>query len=396
MIEQTDVFVIGGGPAGLAAAIAARKKGFRVVVADGARWPIEKACGEGLMPDTVAALQELGVSVGAGDGQVIRGVRFVGRESEVAARFPAECAIGMRRVALHGKLVEQARSCGVELLWHAPVAGISRDGVELAIGRRGDSGDDAGADACDGSIATSIRRSEGAFVRARWIVGADGIGSRVRLWAGLDAAVRRDYRYAVRRHYRMRPWSEFMEVHWGDRAQAYVTPVGADEVCVVTISGDRGAKRVALDAEFPTLAGRLESGVVTGHERGAVTMMQRLRHVQRGNVALVGDASGSVDAITGEGLSLGFRHAIALADALESGDLSRYEAAHRRLARRPALMGRLMLVLDGRPRLRERTIRALAADARVFARLLAVHIGAKSEAHLAATGAMLGWRLVGA
>ena len=86
-----------------------------------------------------------------------------------------------------------------------------------------------------------------------------------------------------------------------------------------------------------------------GHERGAITMMQKLRHVQRGNVALVGDASGSVDAITGEGLSLGFRQAMALADALERGDLSGYEAEHRRLARRPALMGRLMLALDGRP-----------------------------------------------
>src|SRR6201999_3423768 len=72
MIQQTDVFVIGGGPAGLAAGIAARKKGFRVVVADGAQWPIEKACGEGLMPDSVAALRELGVSVGASDGQVMR------------------------------------------------------------------------------------------------------------------------------------------------------------------------------------------------------------------------------------------------------------------------------------------------------------------------------------
>src|ERR1700744_6577973 len=131
MIEQTDVFVIGGGPAGLAAAIAARKKGFRVVVADGARWPIEKACGEGLMPDTVLALRELGVSVGAADGQVVRGVRFVGRESEVAARFPAESAIGMRRVALHTKLVEHAQACGVELLWNAPVAGISTEGVTL-------------------------------------------------------------------------------------------------------------------------------------------------------------------------------------------------------------------------------------------------------------------------
>jgi len=187
-----------------------------------------------------------------------------------------------------------------------------------------------------------------------------------------------------------------MEVHWGDRAQAYVTPVGADEVCVVTISGDRGAKNMALSKDFPQLAQRVGSAEVTGHERGAITMTQKLRHVQRGNVALVGDASGSVDAITGEGLSLGFRQAMALADALERRDLNRYEAAHRRLLRRPALMGRLMLVLDGRPRLRERAIRAMARDAQVFARLLAVHIGAKSQVHLAATGAMLGWRLVGA
>jgi menaquinone-9 beta-reductase len=372
MIEQTDVFVIGGGPAGLAAAIAARKKGFRVVVADGAQWPIEKACGEGLMPDTVAALRELGVDVDASDGQVMRGVRFVGRESEVAARFPAECAIGMRRVALHSKLVEYAKSCGVELMWGTPVAGILPEGVTLSGKRSGE------------------------FVRARWIVGADGIGSRVRTWAGLDTAKRQDCRYAVRRHYRMKPWSDFMEVHWGDRAQAYVTPVGAEEVCVVTISGDRGARSVALEAEFPTLARRLGSAVVAGHERGAITMMQKLRHVQRGNVSLLGDASGSVDAITGEGLSLAFRQAMALADALKRGDLSKYEAAHRRLARRPALMGRLMLALGGKPWLRERTIRVMAADEKVFARLLAVHIGAASEAHLAAVGAMLGWRLVAA
>jgi menaquinone-9 beta-reductase len=377
MIEQTDVFVIGGGPAGLAAAIAARKKGLRVVVADGAQWPIEKACGEGLMPDTIVALRELGVTLSANEGQVIRGVRFAGRESAVEARFPAECAVGMRRVELHAKLVEHAQSAGVVLLWNAPVTGISADGVTLAVGPRG-------------------VRGEGIFVRARWIVGADGIGSRVRLWARLNEATRRDCRYAVRRHYRMRPWSDLMEVHWGGRGQAYVTPVGAEEVCVVTISGDRAAKTMALDAEFPVLAQRLKAGTVVGHERGAITMMQKLRHVQRGNVALVGDASGSVDAITGEGLSLGFRQAMELAEAFEHEDLTEYEAAHRRLARRPALMGRLMLLMDGRPQLRERAIRALSVDARVFARLLAVHVGAKSQAHLAVTGAMLGWRLVGA
>ena len=62
-MNSTDVFVIGGGPAGLAAAIAARQKGLRVIVADGAEPPIDKACGEGLMPDGLAALGHLGIQL---------------------------------------------------------------------------------------------------------------------------------------------------------------------------------------------------------------------------------------------------------------------------------------------------------------------------------------------
>ena len=55
MKESTDVLVIGGGPAGLATAIAARMKGFDVTVVDGAKPPIDKACGEGLMPSTAVS-----------------------------------------------------------------------------------------------------------------------------------------------------------------------------------------------------------------------------------------------------------------------------------------------------------------------------------------------------
>jgi menaquinone-9 beta-reductase len=377
MGEQTDVFVIGGGPAGLAAAIAARKKGFAVTVADGSRWPIDKACGEGLMPDTIEALGTLGVTIGAAEGYPVRGVRFLSRDTEVSATFPGSCGIGLRRTALHEKLVERALACGVSLLWNSPVVSINAEGVTLARG-------------------TADNKHAAEFVKAKWIVGADGIGSRVRMWAKLDATTRRESRYAVRRHYRVAPWSEFAEVYWGERAQAYVTPVGADEVCVVLISRDRGADTPSLEARFPVLARRLASAVLTGSERGAITMMQKLKQVYRDRVALIGDASGSVDAITGEGLSLGFRQATALADALEAGDLAAYQKAHRRLARRPELMGRLMLVLDGHPALRERTLRAFASDSRVFARLLAVHVGAKSQAHLAATGALLGWRFVAA
>ncbi len=361
-------FFTRGGPAGLAAAIAAREKGFSVALADGSKPPIDKACGEGLLPDTLAALRELGVAVSSSEGQAVRGIRFLGRESEATASFPEGIGIGMRRPVLQEKLVERARDCGVSLLWNTPVVGISDQGVKLA----------------------------GEIVPAKWIIGADGIGSRVRKWAGLDVPAQHDCRFAVRRHYRMAPWSEFMEIYWGDHAQAYVTPVDKDEVCVVLISRERGTRFDSIETEFPKLARRLDSAELASTERGAITMMQKLERVYHQQVALIGDASGSVDAITGEGLCLGFRQATALAEALEAGDLSRYQSAHRRLARRPLLMGRLLLLLDGRASLRERTMRALASDARVFSRLLAAHVGAKSQAHLAATGALLGWRFVAA
>ncbi len=368
MLQRTDVFVIGGGPAGLAAAIAARKKGFQVTVADGAQPPIDKACGEGLLPDTLAALRDLGVRVSASEGYAVRGIRFLGAGREVAASFPGGQGIGMLRPALHEKLVEAAEAWGVTLLWKTPVQGICAEGV--AVG--------------------------GEVVAAKWIIGADGIRSRVRRWTGLEAHARRECRYAFRRHYRVKPWSDFMEVHWGEKAQAYVTPVGEEEVCVVLISRAAGMRFAALGAEFPELARRLVGAPQASTERGAITMMQQLKQVYRGNVALTGDASGSVDAITGEGLCLSFRQAIALAEALDAGDLDQYQSAHRRLARRPTFMGRVMLLMDEHSAARERFMRALSSQPDVFARLLAVHVGATSPAHFAATGALLGWRLVAA
>jgi menaquinone-9 beta-reductase len=372
MVEGTDVFVVGGGPAGLAAAIAARREGFRVVVADGAQPPIDKACGEGLLPDTIASLRELGVSLPASEGYSLRGIRFVGRDSEVASSFPdGGLGVGVRRPALHQRLVERATELGVSMRWGAPVNGISGEGVVVG----------------------------GEVVQARWIVGADGMGSRVRKWTGLEAGrwLTGGRRFAHRQHYRVAPWADFMEIYWGENAQAYVTPVGKTEVCVVTISRDAAVRCEAIGEKFPRLARRLVAASVSpGTKGGAVTMMQSLRSVHRGKIALVGDASGSVDAITGEGLHLGFRQAIELGQALNANDLRRYAKAHRRLARRPTLMGRLMLLLDGRAGLRERTLRALASDADMFARLVAIHVGARSTVDLAPAGARLGWRFVAA
>src|ERR1700736_446450 len=97
MNRSTDVFVIGGGPAGLAAAIAARQRGLQVTLADGSKPPIDKPCGEGLMPDGQEALAQLGISVPVGESYPFRGIRFVSGGLSVDANFPQGSGIGLRR-----------------------------------------------------------------------------------------------------------------------------------------------------------------------------------------------------------------------------------------------------------------------------------------------------------
>src|SRR5882724_4371920 len=129
MKEGSGVLVIGGGPAGLAAAIAIRMKGFEVTVADGAKPPIDKACGEGMMPSAVEVLRQLGVSIRPSDGQVLRGVCFKDAESSVEANYSYGTGLGMRRTVLHQRMIERSQECGVTLLWNTPVARLSNGGA---------------------------------------------------------------------------------------------------------------------------------------------------------------------------------------------------------------------------------------------------------------------------
>jgi menaquinone-9 beta-reductase len=366
-LEQTDVFVVGAGPAGLAAAIAARQKGLRVTVADGAAPPVDKTCGEGLLPESVAALRALGVSLAAGEGFRFRGIRFVQQGTAVSADFPQGFGIGLRRPLLNQALATRAAECGVRLLWKTPVTAMDEQGVFLG-GRK---------------------------ISARWILGADGQSSRVRRWSGLEPSGGSSQRFASRRHYRLRPWSEFMEVHWGPSTQAYLTPVSSDEICVV-LMGER-AEDVLFERalrQLPELQEKLRPAELAGRERGAVTVSRSLPNVQRRNVALVGDASGSVDAITGEGLRLGFRQALLLAQALEARNLAGYQQEHRRLARRPMMMGKCMLLLGRHRALRARVLESLARKPELFRKLLAFHVGEGHLAEVLTASVALGWRLL--
>ena len=229
-----------------------------------------------------------------------------------------------------------------------------------------------------------------------WIAGADGGNSPVRRWANLDACHRDTRRFGSRRHYAVAPWSQYMEIHWGDGCQLYITPVDDTEVCVVLISSDHRLRLEDALPRFPRckLARCGDSAAPTNLQRGGVTASRRLKAVYRGNVALVGDASGSVDAITGEGLCLLFQQSVALAAALEAGDLGLYQAEHRRIGRRPEFLAGMMMLLDQRGRLRSRAIRALAERPQLFAGMLAMHVGKLSTTDFLSNGLALGWRIL--
>ncbi|WP_265522843.1 NAD(P)/FAD-dependent oxidoreductase [Oerskovia flava] len=295
---RTDVLVVGGGPVGLAAAIEARTAGYDVVVVEPRTAPVDKACGEGLMPGALAALQRLGVDP---DGHRLTGISYQDRTRRADHLFATGPGRGVRRTTLHTALHDRATALGVEL-------------VDARVDRIDELPDGVAA----------------AGVRARWVLACDGLHSTVRRLTGLERQRGGRRRFGLRRHYAVTAWTDLVEVHWGPDVEAYVTPVAPDVVGIALL-GPPGVDYEATLATFGPLADRLRDTEPLGPVRGAGPLRQRTTARTAGRVRLVGDASGYVDALTGEGLRVGLAQAAAAVEHLD--DPAAYERAWTRATR---------------------------------------------------------------
>ncbi len=303
---DADILVVGGGPGGLATALHARARGLSVIVAEPRHSPIDKACGEGLMPGGLRVLADLGVDPA---GMPFRGIAYVDRARRVEARFSDGPGRGVRRTTLHAALTARAQEVGTEWV-SAKVGAVSQD--------------------ADGVSA--------AGVRARYLVGADGLHSAVRRGVGIGVSVGRPRRVGLRSHYRVPAWSEFVEVHWSPYGEAYVTPVEPDLVGVAILSSHRHDL-----SWFPWLERRLD-GATQDRGRGAGPLRQVVARRVAGRVLLVGDAAGYEDALTGEGMSLAVKQAGAAVAAIAAERPADYERDWHRITRRYRWLTRALVV----------------------------------------------------
>lgn len=345
-----DALVAGGGPAGLAAAIHLARAGREVIIVEPREGIIDKPCGEGLMPAALTHLAALGIPTLP--GLPFRGIRYqhaARPECHADGDFPRHPGRGVRRNALHAALRDRAAALGVR--WHTDrVEAIEQHDTHV--------------------IATT---ADGTRHHATHLIAADGLHSPIRRHLGLDRPTR-STRYGIRRHFDRAPWIDRVEVHWTPTAEAYITPVGPQEIGVALLF-DRPGRYDALLATFPLLAERLRDATPTTPPRGAGPFHQRARTPRLGRVLLIGDAAGYLDPLTGEGIALGLATAAAATRCVLTDDLAAWPRAWRRATRRYRLLTAGLLAISRYAPTRRLLVPAAARLPAVFDRVLAALAG---------------------
>lgn len=281
-----DVLVVGAGPAGSSAALAAARAGARTLVVDRATFPRYKTCGGGLVGATLASLPpDLPVPV----RERIDTASFTLRGGDHRARVAGEPFLVMvDRAAFDAALLARAVRAG-------------------AVARTGTTVLDV-ADGGDGADGVRVRTRDGTL-RARALVGADGTSSRVARWVGVQVG-RQDLglelELAAGRH--AADWRGRLHMDWGASAGSYgwVFPKGDHLTVGVIGRKDRAEEGRSYLRRF--VAGLGLAGAEVLRDTGHLTRCRRPGSpLGRGRVLVCGDAAGLLEPWTREGISFAVR-----------------------------------------------------------------------------------------
>ena len=337
-----DLIIVGGGPAGLSAAIMAAQKGLSPLVIEQKKGTIDKACGEGLMPAAIDVLKE--IHVHPQKSHIFRGIRYIQGNSCAEGLFRKGHGLGVRRIALHEALKKRAHELDIEFTYQR-AQNITQHADHVDV---------------DG-------------FKTRYLFAADGLYSPLRKKLGLEAPNKKPPRLGLRRHYAIKPWSNFVEVYWSDHAEAYVTPVSDQLVGVAILYFKHKApphqdKYGQLLNLFPNLRERLSEPCTS--LRGSGPFERRSRSPVKGRVLLIGDAAGYLDPLTGEGIRMGLDSAQAAVQCILHDQPHRYHKEWPRVTRRYWLMTDGLLRVRNIPPLRRLMVPLLKRSPWLFGHII--------------------------
>jgi flavin-dependent dehydrogenase len=322
VVNEYDVAIVGGGPAGATCAAICAGAGLKTVLLERATFPREKVCGDCLNPGAWPVLERLGVAEGviALPHSRLAHVEFIGLDGR-HVRFPLPSSergtIAVKRSLFDKLLLDRARELGADVREASALTAIERGWLLHVSGRR---------------------------LTARFVVAADGRNSTVaRLLELLPSPVRD--RVAVQTHLRAPPdFGERVVMQFHERGYSGLASVGGGELnlCLVARAPHLDALK-AWATEVFSIPTQTQWHTVTPLARRSV-------NAAHPGLLLTGDAARVLEPFTGEGITYALKSGALAADHVISGDPAGYGAEHRALYRGRLWINRLARFACEHPR----------------------------------------------
>lgn len=306
--EFVDLVVVGAGPAGAAAAIAAQRAGLNTLLLDAQGPRRDKTCGDGLTPRAVDTLKRLGLDVPTYRN---KGLKLHGFGGDVVAPWPRGEGSASPRATFDAMLVDAASLAGATVRHNCAAVGAQ----------------------FDGSAISAVETEQG-VVRCRWVIVADGVRSPFGKLLGRQWHRGQVYGIAARSYcaspFSHEPWMHsHVELRDADGViqpgYGWIFPLGDGTVNLGcgALSTDARPAKVNTKKLLALYASQQREAWQLGPEQAVASallpMGGAVSNVAGPNWALIGDAAACVNPLNGEGIDYGLETAVLAVELIAGG-----------------------------------------------------------------------------